>query len=153
MRRTKQPTSLIGLVLLGTLLLTGCATSPPEVERNANGDQVPHTALNNVRLWQWEVDEVVDQNHIRIKFAVPPEPSCVRHDVDVIENPDAIVITLLKGNIENAREICEHETYIAFDVPYVNNTMLIETAFPIGNKEVIDGGRLAFKAANPDKNP
>lgn len=143
--------TLINMTLLAGIILSGCtpipAGPPPTAERNATGDLIPYSNIENKSTRDWgpvthkdpRPAEIVDQTHLRIQFSGGDGPACTRYDAEVTETPDTITITLFVGSIPHAKELCKPTGEI-INLAGSSDTMMIETKSPIGNRKIIDGG-------------
>lgn len=140
MRHTRKLKPLIGLAILGALLLTGCAPSPPEIERNAAGDLIPYEDLVVKHAFSWEKErlEIVDETHLRISYGTGPQLPCDRTNATVVETSETVTVTLLFGKIPDAETICKDEG-TAYEMSSGTDRIMIETTSPIGNRTIIDG--------------
>lgn len=126
------------------MLLAGCASSPagppPEREYNATGDIIPYKDLVVRHKFSWKSGkhEVVDDTHIRISYTGGPPLECERTGAKVVERPESVTITLLYGEIPNAKKICKDESKI-YQMSSGENSIMVETKTPIGNRKIIDG--------------
>lgn len=128
--------ALSGVILAG-ILLSGCA-APPEIERNEQGDLIPYADLETARSFSWHQLEIVDDTHIRLLWGTSPTSKCWRHDVDVVETPKTVTLTLRGGSIPNAKKLCDDENPIS-QMSHSTESIIVKTESPIGNRQIIDG--------------
>jgi hypothetical protein len=128
---------IIGVIVLAGVILSGCA-SPPEIERNEAGDLIPYSDLETEWSSPWIESEIVDDTHLRLTFGTGPKSECWRNNVDVIETPESVTVTLISGIIPDAERLCKDESPI-IELVGSHDSIIVETESPIGDREIIDG--------------
>lgn len=137
--------SVLGAALLAGMLLAGCAAEvpsgpPPTAEHNTTGDLIPYEDIVVKHAFPWDEKklEVVDDTHLRISYKTSPPLPCERTGAKVDETLETITVTLLHGEIPNAKKICDDENTIS-QMSSGTEYIMIETKSPIGNRKIIDG--------------
>lgn len=134
-RRTPAALAL-GAFIATSLALSGCAPAVPTIERGPEGGQLPYSDLEGGYARAWNTSSTIDANRIEIEFDGWSEPTCYRHDVDVVETAVSITITLYSGRLRDAKKLpCSD--LINADIP--TDTMIIETEDPVGDRKTVDG--------------
>ena len=133
------------LILLGltALTLTGCSPAgPPAIDRDPNGHELPYEELAEPRPSIWGLLNdgsagEISENQLVIYFSSPWEPTCTRHDADVVETAESITITMFAGRAKNHKELkCPSDI---IEIVGHSDTMVIDLDAPVGDRTIISG--------------
>lgn len=131
--------SVIALIAASTaLLLSACTSSePPAVERATQGGQSLHPEIEDRHSVAWDTAEVRDEDTLVLNFPTAPEPTCQRHDVEVVENEEDVTVTLFAGELPDSERLCESIKIL--EMPGAYDFIVIKLDAPLGDREIIDG--------------